>query len=357
MRTLRLAGARISALPMVVLAACSTGHASPPETSAGRTVPVQLAEVVMGNGVRQVRAAGTLAGKEEVPLSFKIGGVLASVTVHPGDVVEAGQLLAELTPTEIDATIQQAVDAREKAARDLARARSLFADSVATLEQVQNAETAWSLADQGARIARFNGRYAGIRAPTAGVVLRRFAEPSQLVAPGAPVLLLRSFAKGLVFRASLPDRDAVLVRKGDSASVSLDALPDQPLRGRISQVGAATNPMTGTYDVEITLPGAPRSLASGLIGHVTIGVRAQPSTVTIPVEALIDADGDSAIVFVLPSGSDRVTRRRVTVGPGAGTQVAIRSGLSAREQVVVAGGAWLDDGTRVSLSQRPEDRP
>ncbi len=348
---------RIMLLALPLVGACAVGHAEPNDASTVRAVPVQLANAEPGSGRSEVRVAGIVAGKEEVTLSFKTGGVVSRVTVQPGDIVHAGQILAELTPTEIDATVAQATEGREKAARDLTRARALFADSVATLEQLQNATTVLEIAEQSVRIARFNSAHSAIRAPTDGIVLRRVVEPSQLVGPGAKVLDVRSFQRGLVLRASLPDRDAVRVRRGDVATITLDAVPDRVLAGRVSQVGAAANPLTGTYDIEVALSDAPRTLASGLIGRAAIAVHGAVPAVTIPVEALVEADGDSAIVFVVPAGSDRAQRRHVTIAPEAGARVTVLAGLDRGERVVIGGATWLDHDTRVTIATPAGTRP
>jgi multidrug efflux pump subunit AcrA (membrane-fusion protein) len=82
-----------------------------------------------------VTAAGTLASKEEITLSFKVGGVVSRISVDAGATVRAGETLATLDVREIDAAVTRARSAAEKADRDLARAQRLYHDSVFTLSQ------------------------------------------------------------------------------------------------------------------------------------------------------------------------------------------------------------------------------
>src|SRR6266498_4478874 len=161
-----------------------------------------------------VIATGLLGPKEEIALSFKIGGVIARVLVDPGVRVSAGDTLAALDLSEIDAAVARAKSAADNAERDLARAQRLYADSVVTLAQLQDAETGTTAARSDLETARFNRRYALIIAPAAGVILRRDKEPGELAAPGAPVLVLGSTARGAVLRAGLADRDVVRVGLG-----------------------------------------------------------------------------------------------------------------------------------------------
>ena len=297
-----------------------------------------------------VTGTGVVAAKEEIPLGFKIGGVLLALDVHEGDRVRAGQTLAALDLREIDALVTKARSAAAKAERDHARVRALFADSVASLAQLQDTETALEVARADLQAAQVNQRYATIVAPSDGVVLRRLAEPGQTVAPGAPVVVLGSAAHGTVLRVGLADRDVVRVRIGDRAMVRVDAWPDRALGGTVRQIAAAATPGTGTYAVEIALDSS-AGVASGMVGHAEIAVAARARVPVVPVEALLEADGDRAAVYTL--GDDGLARRvPVRVAWVRGDRVALRDvegGLAGVRAVVTDGAAYLEDGARARV--------
>ncbi|HEX7121586.1 MAG TPA: efflux RND transporter periplasmic adaptor subunit [Gemmatimonadaceae bacterium] len=334
----------LTPLAILAIAGCTRGQAEP----VNGTTPllVRTAPVTVERLARPVRAAGTLALKDEVTLSFKIGGIIARVAVNEGDQVRHGQLLAALDLAEIDAAVRRATSAVEKAERDLDRARALYADSVATLEQVQNAETALDVARTELTTATFNRQYARIVAPASGTILRRHAEPGELVTAGAPVLTLGSSARGMVMRAGLADRDVVRVQRGDSATVTLDALPHLHLTGVITEVGASADPMIGTYGVEVRVPRA-RGLASGMMGHVEIHPSTRQAVALMPIDALLEADGDRGVVFVLAGDGARAERREVTIAFVVGDRVAVRDGLDGVREVITEGAAYLEDGQLV----------
>jgi len=336
----------VTLLLSLALAACSRGRA---ETAAIRdAVAVRLAPVTVERVARPVRATGLLGPKEEVPLSFKVGGVVGRVWVDEGQAVAAGDTLAALELSEIDADVARTRSAADKAERDLARAQRLFADSVATLEQVQNAETGRDVAAAELQAVTFNRRYAVIVAPAAGVILRRSAEPGQLVQVGTSVLTFGSRARGIVVRAALADRDVVRVRRGDAAVVRFDALPDLVLQGSVTEIAAAADPATGTYRVEMAMRGA-AGLATGLVGQVEIRPRAAQPMFVVPVEAVLEADGARGTVFVLSADGKRAERRAVTIGFLDGDRVAIVAGLDGVRSVVTDGAAYLDDGAAVRV--------
>ena len=329
----------------VVLDACARGNAT--TRPVDQPVVVRVAPVSMEKMALPVSGTGTLGLKDEVTLSFKIGGVVARILVDEGQRVRAGQVLAALDLGEIDPGVTRARSVAEKAERDLARGRRLYADSVVTLEQVQDAETGRDVARAELQSVEFNRRHAVIVAPASGVIFRRRAEPGQLVEAGDPIVVFGSHARGQVVRVGLADRDAVRIRRGDPARVRFDALPGQQWTGAVSEIAAAADPATGTYQVEVSLPQA-IALASGLVGTVEILPSAEHPVALVPVESVLEADGTTGNVFTLgPDG--RAERRPVTLAFLAGDRIAIAAGLEGVQRVVTDGAAYLDHGDRVEV--------
>ncbi|MGH7672971.1 MAG: efflux RND transporter periplasmic adaptor subunit, partial [Gemmatimonadales bacterium] len=243
-------------LLLLVLAAAGCARVKAADRTADHRVPVRVAPLTVERVALPVTATGTLGPKEEIALGFKVGGVVARVRVDEGQAVRAGETLAALDLGEIDPAVARAQSAADKAERDLARASRLYADSVATLSQVEDARTGRDVAVAELQAATFNRRHAIIVAPSSGVILRRSAESGELVPPGATVLVLGSDARGKVVRAGLADRDVVRLRRGDSATVRFAALPGRVFAGRVTEIAAAADPLTGTYRVEVALDGA-----------------------------------------------------------------------------------------------------
>ncbi len=342
----RLSALALAASLAPALAACDRSGADPAPARAA--VPVRVATVVTERVAPPIQATGLLASKEEIALAFKIGGVVSRVLVDEGRTVAAGDTLAVLDLREIDAGVAQARSAAEKAERDLARAQRLHSDSVATLEQLQNAETGATVARAELSTAAFNRRYAVIIAPSAGTILRRSVEPGELVGPGVPVIVLGSRSRGVVVRAGLADRDVVLLKRGDAAEVRFDAFPGQVFRGAVTEIAAAADAATGTYRVEVALPGA-AALPTGLVGAVAFHPGATGSVALVPIESLLEADAGRATVYALSADGRRAVRRDVTVAFLAGDRAAVTAGLDGVRMVVTEGATYLDDGTAVRV--------
>jgi RND family efflux transporter MFP subunit len=292
---------------------------------------------------------GIVAPRDEVRLSFKSGGVIASISVEEGAAVRAGQRLAVLQQAEIGAAVEQAREATRKAERDLGRARALFADGVATEEQVQDLTTALNVARAAQRSAEFNARFTRIEAPAEGVVLRRMAEPGELVGPGQPVLVVGGTGRGWVVRAALADRDVVRLRQGDRARITLDAFPGRTFEGRVDEIPSAADPVTGTFEVEFLVDAGDAHFVQGLVARVVLAEASAGAVPVIPVEALLEANRDRASVFVVDANHAVARRVQVRLGRMVGGRVEVRAGLATGQQVVTEGAAYLRDGAPVRV--------
>ncbi len=334
----------------VALAGCSRESAPPAIAPEAR--PVRVVEVANAPLGAQVRAVGLLASKDEARLAFKIGGVVDSIGVDAGTPVTRGQLLASLKQAEIDANVEQARQAAAKAKRDLERGRALLADGVAAEEQVQDLATAYEVARAALTSAEFNARYARIEAPADGVVLRRLAEPNELVQAGQPVLVVGSMGRGWVVRTSLADRDVVHAAAGDPARVTFDAWPGRTFEGRVTLVSSAADATTGTFPIEVQVEPGDARFVTGLVAKVALASRAAQvaSAAVVPLRSLLEANGDRAHVFVVDPARNVAERVDVRTGRISGESVEVLDGLALGQQVVVDGASFLRDGDPVRVA-------
>lgn len=349
--TARARVARAFTAGLLPFAAACTAADEPAPSLRADPVPVTIAAVGAAADAAPVIATGTFGSRDEIPLAFKIGGVITRVLVDEGATVQRGQLLATLDLREIDAAVQKAQIGLDKAQRDHARVQRLAADSVATQVQLLDALSALDAARADLQAAKVNREYAVITAPEAGVIMTRYITPGATVGPGAPVLLLGGSKRGRVLRVGLPDRDALRVHVGDSARVTFDALPGRTFSARVIVVGQAADARTGTFTVEVALRNAD-ALPTGLVGRAEIAVRGTSLASAVPVDALLEASGDSATVYtVLPSAGGApgvyvATPQRVRVAQLQGDRATIR-GLADGMRVVARGAAYVRNGDMV----------
>lgn len=319
----------------------------PPKPAAEPRTVVSLAPATPGPVDRPIHGTGIVRLKSEADLSFKVGGVVASVLVDEGAQVKKGQILARLDPTEVDAALRQAREGRAKAERDFDRVSRLHSVGAIAVADRDNAATGLELARAAVSAAEFNAQRSAIVAPDDGRVDRRMIEPGEVVAPGRPVLHLSGRSKGAIVRVGLTDRDVLRVKEGDAATVTLDAKSDEaPIAGHVAQIATVATPGAGTFDVEVKLDVGAESLLSGLTAKVEIPHQETVAAV-VPIGAIVDGRGRDASVFVV--SGDRAKKVAVKVAFILDERVALTQGPPEGAQVIVAGSSELEDGSLVRV--------
>lgn len=343
---------RIFFLPVILLfflLGCSSS--TPSETSTpqvGQAIPVSLVPLQSSPLSTSITGSGTFSTKDETLLSFKLGGIVAKVLVEEGDAVKAGQIVASLDLTEIQAGVRQSKLAYEKALRDHQRAARLYTDSVATLEQFENSKTALEIAEQQLNTANFNLAQSQIRATKNGFVLKKFVNPGQLVGSGTPILQINGAASGAwVLKVTLSDQQWSSIQMGDQAELT-PAASSEWIPAKVTQKSQSADPVTGTYWVEVSPESTKEiSLASGMFGKARI----QPSQTVqgweVPFESILDANGESGFVFVVDG--QKAKKVKVQLGKITPNSIQVLSGLENYKSLIVSGSAYLSDGSTIQV--------
>ena len=276
-----------------------------------------------------------------------------------GELVRKGQKLAEIEQTEVNAQVEQARQACEKAKRDVARGERLYADKVISLEQLQDLRTQAAMAEAALNSAQFNWNYAAIVAPRDGTVLRRLAEEREVVAAGAPVLVLGAQDRGFVVRAGLADREIVQVRIGDAVRVRLDALPDARFRGQVGGIVPTVDRAKATVMTKIRFEKLDARILPEMSAKVTF--LSQPATdadqrpvLAVNPEAVTERGGAKVVLRLAKQGEEEVLEAvEVTPGRRLGDLLEVSSGtLKSGERLVLKPADTLQAGTKVAVAAK-----
>lgn len=337
---------------LLFVAACgkkdAPEEALPP--SKQEEIPVKVMTVGKENTSESVTASGSVSSDSEARLSFKTGGVIDQIYVDEGASVRKGQLLAKLNFTEINAQVSQADQAVQKAQRDLQRAQNLYRDSVATLEQVENATTALQVAKENASIAKFNLSYSQIKAPMSGKILKKLMNEGELASPGAPVFMMHAASAGdWTVRANITDKDFVRLKVGNRASITFDAYPNQVFTGTVSELPQSADAMSSLYPVEFKFNTQGKKFTYGMFAAVKLTGTSSSDYVSVPVDAIIEGNGANAFVFV-PQGN-KVKKMPVRVAFLKDNQALIAGGLPEGTQVITDGSAYLTEQSIIKIVQ------
>jgi len=330
----------------------SCAKSAPDKTlvSAADTIPVKVLSLQKSGTTAEMIASGQFTTDDETYLSFLTGGIIKQLLVKEGDRVRKGQLLATLDLTAINAMVNQAKTGLEKAKRDLERATNLQKEGFATLEQMQNAQTAVDIATQQLESARFNLRYSEIRAVSDGFILKRFVNQGQLVATGTPVFQTNGAGAGKwVLRVAVSDREWNAINVGDVAEITAEATGNKVMQAVVSRKASGSDPYTGTFSIDLQLTGKQDvQLASGMFGKARIQPSGKQDSWEIPYGALLDGNAGEGFVFVTDDNRT-VKKIPVTIAGVKQESVVVSAGLEGHRQLIVSGSAYLSEQSRIRI--------
>ncbi len=275
---------------------CGDQQNSPPQATPPKVKVKQLERVTERNSFK---TAGTVTTQQQVKLSFKKGGIIKTILTAEGRSVKQGELLAQLNLAEHESKLIQAQTAHDKSIRDQERIENLHKDSVATLEQLQDARSNLDVHKSNLRIAQFNLEYASIKAPRAGKIVKQLAEEGELIGQGMPVFIFSSSGENWVFKAGISESQLAQISIGDSVSVSMNVFPGNPIPAHVMLTPQSIDPQASSYEIEIELAHNNLKMVSGYTGKAEVFTMSRTTYFKLPPKALIEStDGTGAVYHV-----------------------------------------------------------
>ena len=341
----------------ILLAGCSKKEPLPEPVRA-----VKLIEVGQVARHEVAEYAGDVRAQTESRLGFQVAGKLQSRSVNVGDVVKAGQVLAQMDAQDYALAMQaaQAQVAAAKTQRDLAQADwkrfSALKDQgfISGVEldrrhaSLQAAQAQLEQAQAQAMVQKNQTAYTQLKASHAGVVTAVMAEPGQVVSAGAPVVqLAHDGARDAV--VSVPENALASVPVGQKVAVHALA-SQQKLEATVREVAASAEAATRTYQVKVALDGGAQLPLGSTVSVFVQAPSAEAAALKLPSTAVWQHAGQST-VWVFDAKTSTVHAQAVEISGVDGNEMVVASGLSAGMQVVSAGTHVLNEGQHVMVYQ------
>lgn len=333
---------------VLVLACGDEPAAAGPGRSGGpgggpRVTVVETAPVESGSIAREVEVSGVVEPIRTVSVNSQLSTTVRGIFAEEGDRVSNGTVLARLEEAELGAELEAARAALEAARAAFERAEQLREREVITLPEYERDRTALAAAEAAYRSLQTRVGYATVRSPISGVVTLKHVEAGDVVGAQTPLFDVADVST-LVVPLGVSELDVGQLGAGDTVSVSLDAFPDRPLRGRIRRIFPAADPTTRLVTVEVALePGS--QARPGFLARVRLRLDARDDVLLVPAGAVLTGSGGEESTFVVEDG--KAVRRAIETGLVSQGRVEIVSGLSAGETVIVEGGSSLREGAPV----------
>ena len=342
----RLLAPSLSVFLATLLAACSTGTATPVparEKPAGQ--PVEVARVERGELTARYAATATLEAEREARLVAEVPGTVLEIVVEEGQRVRKGELLARLDADRSRLQLREAEADLQRRRNEVDRGEKLLARRLIAATAHDQATSEYAVRRAEVDLARVHVGKSEIRAPFDGVVTRRWVKRGQLLVANAPVFDMADFTD---LRADLrvPERDAVALAAGQPVSFAVDALGAREFSARIERVAPVVDRDSGTVGVIVRIDNRDLALRPGLFARMDIAFLHLQDALLMPKAAVLGSR-NAAVAYVIRDG--KAVRTPIRLGHENGSRVQVLDGVEAGNDVVVTGHAALSDGAAVDV--------
>jgi RND family efflux transporter MFP subunit len=344
---------------------------------AARVYPAQAYAVL--------NASGYVVAQRKAAVSSKSTGRLAFLGVEEGSRLKKGEVLATLENEDLMAARDQSAAQIKEAQAGLAQAQAELHDANLQFDRFktlvakdlvarQDYDTALARRDKavagvGAAQARINTARAGlansqaaleysyIRSPFDGVVLTKYAEVGEVVAPfGAAVnaraaVVTMADLNSLMVEADVAESNLDKVKLGQPCEITLDAIPDKRFPGQVHMIVPTADRSKATVLTKVKFLEPDDRILPEMSAKVAFLSRPLESgerrpRLAVPKGALVTKDGRS---FAFLLDGHRVKLTPLTLGPEMGDLVEVEKGLKEGDKVVLKPAASLQDGGRVRV--------
>jgi len=309
-----------------------------------------------------VRASGELDAIERVNVSPRRQGVIEALYVDEGDRVQAAQVLARMDPgdlrdraEELLANVRSAEAELRRSASELRRNEPLYRQGAISLNDLNRFRAdeevkrmALAAARQRVDQRRVEEGELLVRAPFAGVISQRFADPGAFVTPtttasasaGATSSSIVELSQGLEVLAKVPESDLGRLRPGMEAQIRVDAFPDRRYAARIRAISPRAVKINNVTSFEVRLalvPPAPE-LRIGMTADIDFQTGRLEARTLVPTVAVVTEEGRPGVLLV--SKDRQPTFQPVELGVSSGRDSQILSGLEAGTRVFIDLPPW-----------------
>jgi membrane fusion protein (multidrug efflux system) len=320
------------------------------ENSGQKIQPVFVRVEVVKSGrlVDAIQIAGTVKAYEDANISPEEGGVVKEWKLTKGRYVRKGDLIVVLHDEVIKASYDGARAQYEMAELNLEKQKGVYEQQGISELQYRNLQLTRDAAKANADLMKARWERTQLRSPINGLLESTIPNEGEFAPPGVPIARVVNLG-AIKILAEVPERYAGVVVRGMRATITVDALLGDTLRGTVSFAGAAVSSANRTLPVEIRLANPLRRLKPEMVAKVRLLRESKENAVLVSNNVLQLVDRDRVIVYVEKNGT--AEERHLTLGGRQGNQVEVVEGLYIGDHLITVGFEKLVNGTPVTVTQ------
>ena len=335
--------AKTALLPaLLAFVACGNGSNQAPQAAAPvATVPnVEVAQVQARDVPQDNTYASTIEAYAVNNIMPQTGGRIRKINAEVGDYVSNGQILAEMDRTQLEQlSVQIANDDIE-----YERLKSLYAEGGVSQSDFETAEMGYKLRKINYENVKENTI---LRSPISGYVSARNFDTGDMFSMAAPLFTVQQVTP-VKLLVGISESEYTKVKKGDSVTLTVDALPGRSFSGKVERLYPVIDAATRTFKAQVVVANTDKALRPGRYARVVVNFGTR-RLVMVPDQSLVKQEGTGTRFIYVLKADGTVSYLPVTVGRHIGTEYEILSGLEDGATVVVKGQAALKDGIKVNV--------
>lgn len=335
------------AVALLILASCKSGD-NKSTALAVRPITVVTSIVEKRQSDSELSVSGNIEGQKTVNMGFLVAGKINYIAVAEGQLVNKGQLLSSLEPTNYaigkevaDAQVQQVQD-------EYNRLKIMFERKSISESDFAKVENNLQLVKAQRKLQQKNLSDTKLYSPISGVLVKKNTEVGEIIGNGTQLFTLSDIST-VKATAFIPENELHSIKIGQQATVLVSSL-NETFSGKITEVGSAADPSSRAFTFKITIPNHKMRIRPGMIAEVKIKTSSQHDILAIPTEAVLKNLNNENIVYVTDKNKKMAFERKVSLGRLTGNYIEILAGLSSGETIITSGQNKLTDGAAIKLN-------
>ncbi len=309
----------------------------------------------------------TVTSEREATLSAQRTGRVVKLPVREGDMVKAGDLIAQLDLSEESvqtrSNLAQSKATFEEAEKNKIRAEALFQKNMIAQQDLDAARRTHEIAKAQYRAARADAEvkqdYSIIRTPFDGVLAEKYTEVGEMLLPGKQIVMIVD-PESIYVLATIDEVDVGRLSPDQPVSISVDSFPGETFQGhvgRISPIVSGGKLETRTADVWAYFNEKQPKIKPGMSADVEILVMKLADVLSVPSQAIIERDGKKQIycaegTALKPGDTTLAKLKPVEIGETNWSFTQITGGVAAGEYIITTPEAQgLENGAKVEIEQ------
>jgi membrane fusion protein (multidrug efflux system) len=311
---------------------------------------VTLTPVQSGVFNHYIDVQGTVDSEENIAVQPGMPGQVTKVNVHEGDMVKAGQILAEVDNRVIRESISQLQTNVDFAKTAFEKQQRLWNQKIGTEIQYLQSKTQFESLQKNMVTLQAQLDMSRIKSPINGMVDAVNIKVGEYAAPGMfGAFRVVNFGKMKVI-AKVADSYIGKVKLGNPVRIYLADINDT-IQGKISFISKVVNPMTRTFDIEIGLGATSTEVRPNMMASLKINDENIANAMSI-LSNLVQKDASGSMYVMISEGiaaKMKARKKLVKTGISSGDRIIVLEGLSGNEQLIEAGYQEVVDGQLISL--------